>query len=45
MDARKFLKFMEYCKKEDIEPTAEELKAWWSLEKLRMALQDSERGK
>ena len=40
MDARKFLKFMEYCKKENIEPTAEELKAWWSLEKLIMALQE-----
>lgn len=40
MDARKFLKFMEYCKKENIESTAEELKAWWSLEKLRMALQE-----
>lgn len=40
MDVRKFLKFMEYCKKENIEPTAEELKAWWSLEKLRMALQE-----
>lgn len=41
MDVRKFLEFMEYCKKENITPTAEELKAWWSLEKLRMSLKEA----
>ncbi len=36
MDAREFLKFMEFCKKENITPTVDELKAWWSLKKLEI---------
>lgn len=41
MDVRKFMEFMDFCKKNNIEPTAKELKAWWSLQKL----ENSERGK